>query len=63
MAVLEPKFKLVGPYSPKEFSDLTTLNARIEADVGTLVGVSTSSLIASDPILVLGNYFIMVTYV
>ena len=63
MAILEPKFKLVGPYSPKEFSDLTTLNARIEADVGTLVGVSTSSLIASDPILVLGNYFIMVTYV
>jgi hypothetical protein len=63
MATLEPKFKLVGPYSPKEFSDLTTLNARIEADVGTLVGVSTSSLIASDPILVLGNYFIMVTYV
>ena len=63
MATLEPKFKLVGPYSPKQFSDTTTLLALIESDVGTLTGLSTSSLIASDPMLVLGNYFILVTYV
>jgi len=62
MAVLEPKFKLVGPYSPKQFSDTTTLLALIESDVGTLTGLSTSSLVASDPMLVLGNYFILITY-
>jgi hypothetical protein len=64
MATLEPKFKLVGPYSPKEFAtnNLTTLLAKIESDVGTLTGVSTVSLIASDPICVLGNWFILITY-
>ena len=62
MATLEPKFKLVGPYSPREFTDASTLLAKIESDVGTLTGVSTSSLVASDPILVLGNYYILITY-
>lgn len=62
MAVLEPKFKLVGPYAPKDFSDISTLLAAIESDVGTLTGVTTTSLIASDPIQVLGNWFILITY-
>ena len=62
MATLEPKYKLVGPYSPKDFSDLATLTATIESDVGTLTGVTTTSLIASDPFTVLGNVYILVTY-
>lgn len=62
MATLEPKFELVGPYSPKEFSDVSTLLAKIESDVGTLTGLTTSSLVASDPMLVLGQYFILITY-
>ena len=62
MATLEPKFKLVGPYSPSQFTDSATLLALIESDVGTLTGLSTSSLVASDPMLVLGNYYILVTY-
>ena len=62
MATLEPKFKLVGPYAPKDFTDITTLTAAIESDVGTLTGLSTSSLVASDPMLVLGNYYILITY-
>lgn len=62
MAVLEPKFKLVGPYSPRQFSDTTTLLALIESDVGTLTGLTTSSLVASDPMLVLGNYYILITF-
>lgn len=63
MATLEPKFELVGPYSPREFTDSATLLAKIESDVGTLTGLTTSSLIASDPMLVLGNYYILITYV
>ena len=62
MATLEPKFKLVGPYSPREFSDITTLTAAIETDVGTLTGLTTSSLVASDPVMVLGNFYILITY-
>lgn len=62
MATLEPKFKLVGPYAPKEFTDSATLLAKIESDVGTLSGLTTSSLVASDPMLVLGNYYILITY-
>lgn len=62
MATLEPKFKLVGPYSPRQFTDSATLLALIETDVGTLTGLTTSSLVASDPMLVLGNYYILITY-
>ena len=62
MATLEPKFKLVGPYSPNMFTDMATLLALIESDVGTLTGLTTSSLVASDPMMVLGNYYILVTY-
>ena len=63
MADLVPKYKLVGPFSPKEFSDTSTLSTSIATAVGTLDGTSTTSLIASDPIIVLGNIFILVTFV
>jgi len=64
MADLTPKYKLVGPFSPKEFSDPSTLSTTIATAVGTLTGASsTTSLIASDPIIVLGNIFILVTFV
>ena len=58
---ITPLYKLVGPYSPKEFSDLTTLTTRIKNEVGTLNPGDT--LVASDPIMILGNVFILVTYV
>ena len=46
---------VLGPYSPKEFTDLATLNATITADLpaGTLLSV--------EPITVLGNIFMVVT--
>ena len=62
MAVLEPKFQLVGPYSPKDFSALSTVLASIESDVGTLTGISTSSLASAVPFTVLGNIYIWVAY-
>ena len=64
MANLTPKYKVVGPFSPKEFSDPATLSTTIAAAVGTLTDASsTTSLIASDPVMILGNVFILVTYV
>lgn len=64
MANLTPKYKVVGPFSPKEFSDTSTLTTAIATAVGTLSDASsTTSLVASDPITVLGNIYILVTYV
>ena len=56
-----PKYKVVGPFSPKEFSDPATLSTAIAAAVGTLNPGTT--LVASDPVMILGNIFILVTYV
>jgi len=64
MANLTPKYKVVGPFSPKEFNDTSTLSTTIATAVGTLPSASTTtSLIASDPFTVLGNVYILVTYV
>ena len=64
MANLTPKYKVVGPFSPKEFSDTSTVSTTIATAVGTLTGASsTTSLIASDPFTVFGNVYILVTYV
>jgi len=64
MANLTPKYKIVGPFSPKEFSDTSTLKTTIETAVGTIGDASsTTSLVASDPITVLGNIYIIVSYV
>ena len=64
MANLTPKYKVVGPFSPKEFTVTSTLSTTIATAVGTLGDASsTTSLIASDPFTVLGNIYILVTYV
>ena len=64
MANLTPKYKVVGPFSPKEFSDTSTVSTTIATAVGTLGDASsTTSLIASDPFTVLGHIYILVTYV
>jgi hypothetical protein len=64
MANLTPKYKVVGPFSPKEFNDTSAVASTIATAVGTLSDASsTTSLIASDPFTVLGNVYILVTYV
>ena len=64
MANLTPKYKVVGPFSPKEFTATSTLSTTIATGVGPLGDASsTTSLIASDPFTVLGNVYILVTYV
>ena len=45
---------VIGPYSPKEFSDLTQLNTDMNAD-------SPGSEVSAEPITVLGNIYIVVT--
>jgi len=55
--------KLVGPFSPKEFTDKATLQSTIQSEVQAISdSSSTSSVIDTEVFPVLGNYFVMVTY-
>mgnify|MGYP003313933155 CR=1 FL=1 len=64
MAVIDPKFKIIGPFSPKEFSNTSTLATTIDTAAGTLTSsTSSTSLIASEVVIVLGQAYILLTYV
>ncbi len=52
--------KVIGPFSPKDFSNLTTLNSAIATDVATAIGGN--ALVGAEPITVLGNVFIIVSF-
>jgi hypothetical protein len=55
--------KVLGPFSPKEFSDTATLQGTIQAAIQAIADASSnSSVIDSELVSVLGNYFVMVTY-
>lgn len=55
--------KMLGPFSPKEFSDTATLQGAIQTAIQAIDdSSSTSSVIDSEVFPVLGNYFVMVTY-
>jgi len=55
--------KMLGPFSPKEFSDTSTLQGAIQTAIQAIAdSSSTSSVIDSELVPVLGNYFVMVTY-
>ena len=59
MAV-SPIVTILGPYSPKEFSDISTLSTLVSTEATSLVG---TTLISAEPITVLGNVFIVFTTV
>ena len=64
MAEIDPKFKVIGPFSPKEFSDTSTLASAIDSAAGSLTSsTSATSLIASEAVVVMGNVFVILTYV
>jgi hypothetical protein len=51
--------KVVGPFSPKDFSDTSALSTSMTTDVVAAVGSNT--LVAVDPVTVLGNVFLIVS--
>ena len=51
---------MIGPYAPKDFSDLTALNGTIATDVAAAIGAN--SIVGAEPINVLGNIFIVVSF-
>tara|TARA_R100000458_G_scaffold55136_1_gene58839 strand:- start:2211 stop:2414 length:204 start_codon:yes stop_codon:yes gene_type:complete len=55
--------KVVGPLSPKEFSDASTLQSTIVTAIATVSDASTtSSVLGTEVITVLGNHFLVVLY-
>lgn len=55
--------KVLGPYSPKEFSDNSTLQGVISTAIQAVAdSSSTSSVIDTEVFQVLGNYYILLTY-
>ena len=55
--------KMLGPFSPKEFSDTATLQGAIQTAIHAIADPnSTISVIDSEVLPFLGHYFVMVTY-
>ena len=52
--------KVIGPVSPKDFSDLTALNTAIATDVAAAIG--SNAIVGAEPITVLGNIYIVVSF-
>jgi len=55
--------KIIGPMSPKEFSDITTLETKVNAGLGAITDASgTNKILDTEIVQVLGNFFLIVTY-
>ena len=64
MATIATSYKVIGPFSPKEFSATSTLASAIDSAAGSLTSsTNTTSLIASEAVVVMGNVFVILTYV
>lgn len=63
MASIATSYKVIGPFSPKEFSDVSTLSATIAEAAGNLGSISdTNTLVDSKPMMIRGNVFIKLTW-
>lgn len=51
---------MIGPYSPKDFSDLTALNVAVATDVAAAIGAN--AIVSAEPITVLGNIYLVVSF-
>jgi phage FluMu protein gp41 len=55
--------KIIGPLSPKEFSDLSTLQTTINTAIQAVSDASaTNAVLGTECITVLGNTFLVVLY-
>lgn len=64
MANIATSYKIIGPFTPKQFTDVGALTTAIDTAAGNLGASSdTNTLVDSTPFLVLGNVFIKLTWV
>ena len=63
MAVIDVKFKVVGPIAPKDAGTAATLKAALDAEWTNISDAhSTTSLVSSEPVMILGNLYMILTY-
>lgn len=64
MANIATSYKIIGPFTPRDFGNLSTLTTAINTAAGTLGDAGdTNELIDSVSIKILGNIFIKLTWV
>ena len=51
---------VIGPYSPKEFSAIGTLGARMTTEIEALTGYNGSKIVSVEPAVVLGNIYLVI---
>ena len=55
--------KVVGPLSPKEFSNATALESTINTAIQAVTGASaTNAILGTEIVTVLGNHYLVVLY-
>ena len=63
MANLTLKFAVVGPIAPADASSASELKTSLEASYSTVSdAASTTSLVSSEPVIILGNLYMILTY-
>ena len=63
MANLTLKFAVVGPVAPADFKSESAAETALNAAYTTITDASaTSSLVSSEPIVILGNVYMILTY-
>lgn len=57
---MPPNVKVLGPFSPKDFADPSTLSTTVNNEV--VAAVAAGTLVAVDPVQILGNTFLVVSW-
>jgi len=57
---VSPNVKVLGPFAPNEFSDIATLTTAMTTAASGLTG---TTVIAMDPMVVFGNIYLIATTV
>ena len=55
MAV-NPNIVVLGPYAPRDFQDISTLTTTMTSDAASMAG---TTLVAVDPVTVMGNVYLI----
>jgi len=53
---VSPNIKVIGPFPPQDFSNTTTLSSAMTTAAASLTG---STVVAVDPVLILGNLYLV----
>ena len=62
-ATIDVKFKVVGPIAPKDAGTAATLKTALDTGWSDITDAhSTTSLVSSEPVMIFGNLYMILTY-